>query len=157
MNSPLLIDACERELRPAFAAVAADEGTLWLLDEAGEALVPVWNSGPNATAIVGEANFRQPLTSGLISLVCVTEQALCENTVHRHAGQDPSLDRRLGLITCAMLAAPLRVQNEIHGVVSCVKLKENPSEPDPAPFSLAHLAELSRAAERVAANCGGPS
>src|ERR1700752_5042649 len=32
-------------LRRAFVAVNADEGTIWLLDEKQEALIPVWSSG----------------------------------------------------------------------------------------------------------------
>ena len=60
-------------LRKAFAAVGADEGTIWLLDENEEALVPVWSSGPYGERFVGI--HRQPLTAGLMSLICVTEQA----------------------------------------------------------------------------------
>lgn len=128
----------QEALRDIFECLTADEGTLWVLDEEGEALVPVWNSGPNAVNIVRK--HRQRLSSGLISLVCATEQPLCENAVYRNTQQDPTLDRALGLLTCAMIAVPLRLYGETVGVFSCVKLKNHREAPDPAPFSAADLA-----------------
>jgi hypothetical protein len=62
-------------LTKAFSAVGADEGTIWLLDEKEEALVPVWSSGPYGESFIGA--HRQPLTAGLMSLICVTEQGIC--------------------------------------------------------------------------------
>ncbi len=138
----------ERRLQEVFAGVSASEGTIWLLDEARQALVPVWNSGPHAADFVGK--HRQPVESGLIGLVCATEQAICENAVYRHAGQDPTLDRTLGLLTCAMIAVPFRIQGELRGVVSCVKLKKADStEPDPPPFTPADLAAVTSAVRRM--------
>jgi len=126
-----------------FPTIGADEGTLWLLDEEKEELVPVWNSGPHAEEFVGK--HRQPLSAGLISVVCLTEQALCENEVYRHAGQDPTLDRRLGVLTCSMMAVPLRAGGELRGVVSCVKLKKRTGDPDPSGFSQSDLGALQAA------------
>jgi len=138
-------------LRNAFAAVHADEGTIWLLDEKQEALVPVWSSGPYGERFVGI--HRQPLTVGLMSLICVTEQAICENAVYQNSQQDPTLDRRLGVLTCAMIAVPLRFRDAIHGGVSCVRLKPAAAAvPDPPPFSTADLALVTdavREAERL--------
>lgn len=129
------------------AEVGADEGTVWQLDEAGETLIPVWNSGPRAAEFVGK--HRQPLSAGLISLVCVTGQALCENEVYRHTGQDSTLDRTLGVLTCAMIAVPWLRDGEIRGVVSCVKLKTSPGAPDPAPFTAGDLARMVEAARHL--------
>ncbi len=135
-------------LRKAFVAVHADEGTIWLLDEKQEALVPVWSSGPYGERFVGI--HRQPLTAGLMSLICVTEQAICENSVYQNAQQDPTLDRRLGVLTCAMIAVPLRFRDAIHGGVSCVRLKKaNASAPEPSPFSTADLALVTDAVREV--------
>jgi hypothetical protein len=135
-------------LRKAFADVHADEGTIWLLDEKQEALVPVWSSGPYGERFVGI--HRQPLTAGLMSLICVTEQAICENAVYQNAQQDPTLDRRLGVLTCAMIAVPLRFRDAIHGGVSCVRLKPaNASAPEPPPFSTADLALVTDAVREV--------
>ncbi|HEY5814031.1 MAG TPA: hypothetical protein VIT23_15425, partial [Terrimicrobiaceae bacterium] len=102
-------DSIARILKGAFEAVRADEGTIWLLDEKEEALVPVWSSGPYGERFIGI--HRQPLTAGLMSLICVTEQAICENSVYQNAQQDPTLDRRLGVLTCAMIAVPLRFRD----------------------------------------------
>lgn len=132
-------------LRTAFRHAQADEGTLWLLDESSETLVPVWNSGPNASQLVGR--FRQPLKSGLISLVCASGQALSENEVYRSAGQDPTLDRQLNLLTCSMIAVPVESRGEILGVLSCVKLKHaNTNTPDPEGFTTADLVRIGEAA-----------
>jgi GAF domain len=135
-------------LKRAFDSVGADEGTIWLLDEKEEALVPVWSSGPYGERFVGL--HRQPLTAGLMSLICVTEQAICENSVYQNAQQDPTLDRRLGVLTCAMIAVPLRFRDAIHGGVSCVRLKPgNASAPEPPPFSTADLALVTDAVREV--------
>ena len=135
-------------LRKAFTAVGADEGTIWLLDEKEEALVPVWSSGPYGERFVGI--HRQPLTVGIMSLICVTEQAICENAVYQNAQQDPTLDRRLGVLTCAMIAVPLRFRDAIHGGISCVRLKPaNASAPEPPPFSTADLALVTDAVREV--------
>ena len=135
-------------LRKAFDAVGANEGTIWLLDEKQEALVPVWSSGPYGERFVGI--HRQPLTAGIMSLICVTEQGLCENAVYQNAQQDPTLDRRLGVLTCAMIAVPLRFGDAIHGGVSCVRLKPaDASAPEPPPFSVADLAVVTDAVREV--------
>ncbi len=140
-------------LAAAFSRCSADEGTLWLLDEEGSALVPVWNSGPHADRFVGR--HRQPLRFGLISLVCVSGQALCENDVYRNAGQDPALDQTLGVLTCAMIAVPLLLRGEPCGVISCVKLKPaGNAGPDPAPFQAEDLAVIAGAAEDFARKSG---
>jgi hypothetical protein len=135
-------------LRKAFDAVGANEGTIWLLDEKQEALVPVWSSGPYGERFVGI--HRQPLTAGLMSLICVTEQGLCENSVYQNAQQDPTLDRRLGVLTCAMIAVPLRFGDAIHGGVSCVRLKPaDAAAPEPPPFSVEDLAVVTEAVREV--------
>jgi hypothetical protein len=132
----------------AFAAVGADEGTIWLLDKEQETLMPVWSSGPYGERFVGI--HRQPLTAGIMSLICITEQALCENAVYQNAQQDPTLDRRLGVLTCAMIAVPLRFRDAIHGGVSCVRLKPaDASSPEPPPFTATDLAVVTDAVREV--------
>jgi len=134
-----------------FASVHADEGTVWLFDEERQALKPVWNSGPNAIAFVGQ--HWQPLSVGLVSLVFMTGQALCENRVYWHSGQDPTLDHALGLLTCSMIIVPLCVRGETCGVVSCVKLKRADSlEPDPPPFTAADLGRITEVVQGL--GCG---
>ena len=111
----------------------AHEGTVWLLDAARGALVPRFNNGPNARAFVG--TFHQSLHSGMISAVVATEQPMCENAVHRNARQDKSLDRRLGVRTCAMLAAPFYFAGELRGVLSAVQLTTaDAASPEPPGF-----------------------
>jgi hypothetical protein len=121
-------------LTDAFTRVGADEGTVWLLDEPREHLVPRFNSGPNAANFVG--SFRQSLRAGMISMDVATDQAICENEMRRNAQQDKTLDQQLGLQTCAMIAVPFYYVGELRGVISCVQLQPARSEaPTPRGFS----------------------
>lgn len=124
----------------------AHEGTVWLLDPTQNWLVPRFNSGPNAASFVGR--FRQSLQTGMISMVVATEQPICENEVHKNAQQDPTLDRKLGLVTCSMLAVPLYFAGELRGVISAVRLKPaDTTAPDPAGFSPHDLRALQLSAD----------
>jgi transcriptional regulator with GAF, ATPase, and Fis domain len=124
----------------------AHEGTIWLLDATRNSLVPRFNNGPNAADFVG--HFRQSVQTGMISMVVATEQPICENEVHKNAQQDPTLDRKLGLITCSMLAVPLYFASELRGVISAVRLKRAKSTaPDPEGFSPDDLRALQLSAE----------
>ena len=76
-------------LASAFQSAHADEGTVWLLNPAGDHLVACYNSGPDAERIAG---FQQPLGKGIISMVMETEQSFCENNIHRNSTQDKRLD-----------------------------------------------------------------
>ena len=55
----------------SFSEAHADEGTVWMLDQQAVGLVPVWNSGAQASRFV--LSFVQPLASGIISMVFATE------------------------------------------------------------------------------------
>jgi hypothetical protein len=117
-------------LADAFSRAGADEGTVWLLDESREALVPRFNNGPHADKFVNQ--FRQTLRSGMISMVVAMEQPICENDVHKNAQHSPELDKKLSLQTCAMLAVPFLFAGELRGVVSCVQLRRQDAvESDP--------------------------
>ncbi len=122
-------------------AIGAHEGTVWLLDETRSFLVPRFNNGPHAASFVG--SYRQSLRSGMISMVVSTEQPICENEVHRNQQQDRTLDRELGLLTCAMLATPLYFGGELRGVISAVQLKPAGfAVPEPPGFTPHHLEAL---------------
>ena len=135
-------DATMRSLLVAgLQSAGAHEGTVWLLDHSRNNLVPRFNSGPNAPNFVGQ--FRQTLRAGMISMVVATEQPICENEVHKNQRQDRTLDQRLGLVTCSMLAVPLYFAGEVRGVISAVRLKPAGSAaPDPAGFSPEDLRAL---------------
>lgn len=145
-----LLDTLMREtLAQGFAAAAAHEGTVWLLDDGGEHLVPAYNSGPQAEQIVGK--FKQPLSTGLICMVLASEQPFVENEVWKNARQSKLLDSVLKLQTCAMIAVPFHFMGACRGVVSCVQLKRPGSlEPDPPGFRPEHLARIHGTAEVLA-------
>ena len=63
-----LADPLLREVfQSGVTEAGAHEGTVWLVDEAGEFLLPAINTGPRAGEMIGR--FRQPLKSGLICMV----------------------------------------------------------------------------------------
>ena len=97
-------------------------------------LIPRFNTGPNAASFVGQ--FRQSVRAGMISMIVSTELPLCENDVAKNQQQDKSLDQKLGLQTCAMLATPLYFAGELRGVISAVQLRAPGAEaPEPPGFS----------------------
>ena len=110
----------ELVLREGFARANAAEGTVWLLDQKRENLVPVFNTGPKAEEFVGK--HRQPLGAGIISMVAISEQSFCENRVWENAAQDKTLDEKLNVRTYAMAVVPLYYGSDLRGVVSCVQL-----------------------------------
>lgn len=116
-------------LRTGFAEARADEGTVWLVDRERGTLVGVINTGSRSEEIAGGAGHVQPLSSGVISMVFRSEQPFCENRMQRHQLQDKTLDRKLGVVTSAMIAVPFYYAREIRGVISCVQLQ-------PAPYSV---------------------
>jgi hypothetical protein len=151
---PSVLDSTMRGvLAAAFNAAGAHEGTLWLA-ERGEssgasvsALVPVYNTGPNASRFVG--NFRQPIGKGLISTVLLYEQPFCENNVHANQNQDKTLDQTLGVVTSAMIAVPLYFAGTPRGVISCVQLTSSgaPAATVQDGFSMEALAQVQLASE----------
>lgn len=138
---PDVLDGLMRSVvQSGFAASGAHEGTVWLVDQPQENLVPVYNTGPNAADFVGK--LRQPLSRGLISMVFATEQPFCENDVHLHQAQDKTVDQSLGLVTCAMIAVPFYFAQRLRGVISCVQLKPAGRSDDPPGFSPASLRHM---------------
>lgn len=105
-------------LAAAFRRCRADEGTVWLLQ--GGELMPVYNTGPNAAMIVDL--YRQPVDSGIIGMVAVTEQSFCANGLADNPLRNPTLDGTLNVETQAMMAVPLAFAGSLRGVVSCVQL-----------------------------------
>jgi hypothetical protein len=101
-------------------------------------------SGRNAEKIVGQ--FKQPLGSGLISMVFATEQPFLENEVTRNAQQSKLLDSQLDVQTHSLIAVPFHFLNACRGVVSCVRFK-SPSggAGGPPGFHAIHLGHVQRA------------
>lgn len=151
-----LLDPLMRQtMEHGFAEAGADEGTVWLLDQAGEYLLPAWNTGPHADKLIGK--FKQPLKAGLICMVFSSEQPFLENEVWKNAKQSKLLDSMLEVQTSAMIAVPFYFLRACRGVVSCVKLnkpgeaqKDEPARnaagaADSNGFQPQHLAHVQRA------------
>ncbi len=137
MLDPLMRLVLER----GFAEAGAHEGTVWLLDEAEQHLVPAFNSGPYASRLVGQ--FKQPLDSGLVCMVFASEQPFLENGMQTNTRQSRLLDAALEVQTSAMLAVPFYFLRRSRGVVSCVQLRRpGSSGPSPPGFRPEHLASL---------------
>ena len=127
-------------LERGFQAAGADEGTIWLLDEPRENLVPAYNTGPDAARFVGQ--FKQPLATGLISMVFASEQPFLENEIWRNEQQSRLLDSLLKVQTCAMIAVPFYFLRRCRGVMSCVQLRPESQRKEPAGFRREHLVSV---------------
>ena len=108
-------------LQDTFARIAADEGSIWLLDEGKKHLEVAYNSGPQADNIVG---FKQPLGQGIVSLVVASENAFVENQVFKNAKHSKTLDNKLHTTTYAMIAVPFYFLSQVRGVITCVQLMD---------------------------------
>jgi hypothetical protein len=141
-----LADPLMREVfRSGVAEAGAHEGSIWLVDAAGEFLVPAVNTGPNAEQFVGK--FRQPLTSGLICMVYASEQPFLENEVSKSPSQSKLLDSLLQVETTAMIAVPFYFLQACRGVISCVQLRQPGHEAaGSAGFRPQHLTCMQRTA-----------
>lgn len=132
---------CISLLREAFLEVGGCEGSVWLADKDEKNLVAVYNSGEDATSLVG---FEQPVGDGIISMVFVQQQPYCENDIERSHGHDDTLDKKIEKNTMAMIAVPFYFASGIRGVISCVQLGEFDSETKTRGFSSDDVSALSR-------------
>jgi hypothetical protein len=105
-------------LRDAVTATDADDGVLWLVDDVKRELRPCFSIGQHCEIFLKE--IRQPLTSGLISMVFFTEDSICEAEVRRRSEYCPDVDSRLGAKTKAMIAVPIFFAQRCRGVFSAV-------------------------------------
>jgi hypothetical protein len=126
-NFSSLVDGTMKQLVHGIVeSVGATEGAVWLVDQAAENLVIAYITGPHSQQLVGK--FKQPLTSGLISMVFSSEQSFVENEVYKNALQDKTLDSTLKVRTYAMIAVPFYFLDACRGVASCVQLISQESE-----------------------------
>jgi len=136
---PLMLDVLHRGVNEA----GAQEGTLWLADEAGEFLVPAYNTGPQANEIVGQ--FSQPMNAGLICMVFCSEQPFLENDASKNPDQSPLLDSLLKVETTALIAVPFYLFHTCRGILSCVQLsRTGDAGATPAGFHAKDLAGIQR-------------
>lgn len=105
-------------LRDAVKSVDADDGALWLVDDVARELRPCFSIGEHTDIFLNE--IRQPLSSGLISMVFFTENSICEAEVGRRSEYCPDVDARLGMKTKAMIAIPVFFAQRCRGVFSAV-------------------------------------
>lgn len=97
--------------------IGADGGTLWMLRPGDAALEAVFN--PMEPEITGK---RQPLVSGVISLVLATGESAYVTGMEKHDRHSPAIDIALGKATHAMIAAPFLLGGSIRGVLTAVRL-----------------------------------
>jgi putative methionine-R-sulfoxide reductase with GAF domain len=100
--------------------IRADGGTLWLLCPGTASLEAVFN--PLEPEIAGK---RQPLASGIISLVLATGEAACVSNVADHTRHSPGIDMVLGKTTHSMIAVPFVLEGAVRGVLTAVRFTED--------------------------------
>lgn len=116
----LITQLMERSFSDALHAIGADGGTLWLLRPRESTLEAVFN--PTERPIVG---MRQPLVSGIISLVLATGETCCVNDVEQHQRHSPAIDMVLGKNTHSMIAVPFCPAEIPMGVLTAVRLADS--------------------------------
>ena len=131
-------------LRDAVIATGADEGALWLVDDVKRELRPCFSIGEHYEIFLKE--IRQPLTSGLISMVFFTEDSICEAEVGRRSEYCPDVDSRLGAKTKAMIAIPVFFAQRCRGVFSAVLFEVSPQVTHKEAFLHSDFETLSQAA-----------
>lgn len=131
-------------LRDAVRAAGADEGVLWLVDDLRGELRPCFSIGSHSEIFLSE--IRQPLSSGLISMVFFTENAICESEVGRHAEYCPDVDLRIGTKTKAMVAIPVFFAQRCRGVFSAVLFDSSNGDAKRDAFAHGDFEILSKAA-----------
>src|SRR5262245_52277100 len=74
----MLDDTMRRAIHLGFSEAGADEGTIWIHERpTDDVLAAAYNTGPKAESFVG--HFRQPLASGLVSMVFASQRPFLEN------------------------------------------------------------------------------
>jgi hypothetical protein len=131
-------------LRDAVVTVGADTGALWLVDDLKHELRPCFSLGENSELFLRE--IRQPLSSGLISMVFFTENSICEAEVGRRSEYCPDVDSRLGAKTKAMIAIPVFFAQRCRGVFSAVLFEASPNVKHKEVFLHSDFETLSQAA-----------
>ena len=137
--------AMRRMVTNALTWCGATAVSIWLLDEAGENLLNVFDNGPDAAKIMG---FRQSLKAGIISMVFATHQPFMENQVFKNTMHAKEVDDLTGKRTNAMIAVPLFFANDCRGVISAVQLAAAVEAAADSPrFTAAHFAQMQFASE----------
>lgn len=117
--------------------IRADGGTLWLLCPGTAALEAVFN--PMEPEIAGK---RQPLASGIISLVLATGEAACVSSVPDHTRHSPGIDMALGKTTRSMIAVPFLLGGSARGVLTAVRFTEDEGFGDRETAVIGRCAEI---------------
>lgn len=119
------------------AHAGADGGTLWLLCPGAAALEAVFN--PMEPEIAGK---RQPLVSGIVSLVLATGEPACLTAATAHRSYSPAIDLALGKTTRAMIAVPFILVGSVRGVLTAVRFRNDESFSDRETRSLERFSEI---------------
>ena len=130
-------------LRDAVTATDADDGALWLVDDLKRELRPCFSIGQHCEIFLNE--IRQPLTSGLISMVFFTEDSICEAEVGSRSEYCPDVDSRLGAKTKAMIAIPVFFAQRCRGVFSAVLFEASSKTKHKEAFLHSDFEKLSQA------------
>jgi hypothetical protein len=120
----LLDDTMRGVIKLAFQNAGADEGTIWLVDEQEQLLMPAYNTGPHAAKFVG--SFSQKLGEGLLGMVLASERPFVENEMPTNRIRGRALDSLLQVETRAMIATPFYFLEACRGVISCIQLDPPP-------------------------------
>src|SRR5579862_3385510 len=102
------------------ALLDAEGCSVILLDETGRELYFPWVSPENSAVAERLRQLRMPADKGIAGTVVQTGQSLLVPDVHRDPRFYAQMDEQTGGDTQSILAAPLRTQHGIIGVIECI-------------------------------------
>jgi len=91
--------------------------SIWLLDKATQELVCRQATGPRAETVRG---WRISIEQGIVGWTAKNDQSVIIIDAQTDERHFPGVDRSIGLQMRAMVSAPLRVQNQVIGVIQSV-------------------------------------
>lgn len=98
-------------------SIDADDASVFLLNSTEEHLEVVINRQLDRQEFVG---FKQPLNSGIVSMVVWNEHGISLSDVSEHEMFDDTADKTYAYKTESMMAVPLLLRGRVFGVLSAV-------------------------------------
>ncbi|WKA53410.1 GAF and HD-GYP domain-containing protein [Planococcus shixiaomingii] len=122
LNSNIeLDDVFENILLQMVQVVAAEAGTLWVLDKETKSIQAVAAYGPSASAIL---NMKMKIDEGIVGKVIETGQAELIENVSGNANWSDRADHTSGFITKSMITVPLKVKGSVLGALQLLNKKD---------------------------------
>lgn len=123
--SPATLKALESLVADAVAAVAAEEGSLLLLDDDAAHLVFIVSCSPAKEKLLG---LRLPLRAGISSLAYQLQQPMIVNDAQADPRHWKEADKRAAKQTKSLLVVPISTPEHEFGVLTAINKRDDGGE-----------------------------